>query len=327
VRSARFRPVYQLFYFLLVIACFGLGYAGAHPPEGLPVIIGQVSAVYYFLFFLVITPVLSRVEKARPLPASIADAVLKKSCCAAALLALVLVSAPASASEGSHLMHREWPHHGVTGTFDRAALQRGFQVYKEICASCHSLQLLSYRNLEALGYNEDEVKAIAAQYQVAGEIDDEGNPTERPALPSDRFKSPFANDNAARAANGGALPPDLSLIVKARQGHENFIYSLLTGYGEAPASLTLMQGMNYNATFPGNQIAMPAPLTEGGVTFADGTPATVDQMAADVTQFLAWAGDPHMEERKQTGLKVMIFLVIFASVMYAVKRKVWSDLH
>jgi len=330
VRSARFRPLYRLAFWGLVLACFALGYAGAHPPEGINVIIGQVATVYYFAFFLVILPLLSRIEKAKPLPASIADAVLSKgSCCAALVLALVLAApAPAQAAEsGAPLVHRVWPHQGVTGTFDRAALQRGFQVYKEVCSSCHSLKHLSYRNLTALGFSADEVKAIASNYTVMDGPNDEGEMFERPALPSDRFKSPFANANAARAANNGALPPDLSLIVKARAGHEDYIYSLLIGYEEAPADFTLNPGMSYNTVFPGHQIAMAAPLNPDGVSYADGTKASVDQMAQDVVQFLAWAGDPHLEERKRTGLAVMIFLVIFAGLMYAAKKKMWKDVH
>ena len=329
VRSARFRPMYRAAFWLLVLACFALGYAGAHPPEGINVIIGQVATVYYFAFFLVIVPLLSKIEKVRPLPASIADAVLKKgACCAALLLALVSFAPAAQAAEGGQeLVHRVWPHQGVTGTYDRAALQRGFQVYKEVCSACHSMRLLSYRNLTALGFSADEVKAIASQYQVTDGPNDDGDMFERPALPSDRFKSPFANDKAARAANNGALPPDLSLIVKAREGHEDYIYSLLTGYRTAPSDFKLNDGMSYNVAFTGHQIAMPAPLMADGVTYADGTKASVDQMAQDVVQFLTWAGDPHMEDRKRTGLATLIFLIVFAGIMYAAKRKLWSDVH
>ncbi len=329
VRSARFRPVYRLFFFLWVGACVALGYAGSQPAEGIPVIIGQVATVYYFLFFLVITPVLSRIEKTLPLPPSIADAVLKKGAPAVtvALLLGLLGAAPAQANESGTLVHRTWPHQGVTGTYDRAALQRGFQVYREVCSACHGLKRLSYRNLADLGYTEDEIKAVAASVQVPDGPDDNGDMFERPGLPSDHFKSPFANDNAARAANGGALPPDLSLIVKARAGHEDYVYSLLTGYRAPPAGFTLMDGMQYNLAFPNHQIAMPPPLSEGAVTFSDGTPATVDQMAADVTQFLAWAGDPHMEERKQTGIKVLIFLAILGGILYGLKRQIWSRMH
>jgi len=221
-----------------------------------------------------------------------------------------------------------WAHAGSTGTYDRAALQRGFQVYKQVCAACHSMKYLSYRDLAALGFNEAEVKAIAAEYQVTDGPNDQGEMFQRPARPSDNFVKPFANDNAARASNGGALPPDLSLIIKARAGHEDYVYSLLTGFGQSPeAGETVMPGMNYNPYFPGHQIAMPPPLTEGAVTYADGTKATVEQEARDVTQFLTWAAEPQMEARKQTGVKAFLFLLALAVVLYGVKRGVWRDLH
>jgi ubiquinol-cytochrome c reductase cytochrome c1 subunit len=239
----------------------------------------------------------------------------------------VLAALPALASEGEAPPHQKWPHEGITGTYDRAALQRGFQVYKEVCASCHAMKFLSYRDLAGLGYNPDEIKAIAAEYTVTDGPNEEGEMFERPARPSDRFKSPFVNDNAARAANGGALPPDLSLISKARPHGDDYIYALLNGYEAPPAGVELMSGMHYNKYFPGHQIAMPPPLTDGQVAFGDGAKNSVADMAHDVTQFLAWASEPHMEERKQTGIKVVLFLLIFAGIMYAAKRKVWKDVH
>ena len=243
-------------------------------------------------------------------------------------LALVLgCAAPAFANE-PHSPPGGWPQDGVFGTYDRPALQRGFQVYKQVCSACHSLKYLSYRDLAALGFNDAEVKAIAADYQVTDGPNDQGEMFQRPGRPSDSFVKPFANDAAARAANGGALPPDLSLIIKARDGHEDYVYSILTGFGQTPpSSETIGQGLNYNPYFPGHQIAMPPPLNDNSVTYADGTKATVEQEARDVVQFLAWAGEPHMEERKQTGLKVILFLIVFAVAMYAVKRSIWKDLH
>ncbi len=244
-------------------------------------------------------------------------------------LMLALLAAPVAANEQlePHAPNGGWKHSGITGTFDRAALQRGYQVYKEVCAACHSLRLLSYRNLTDIGFNEEQVKAIAAGYEVPAEPDDNGEIKMRKALPSDHFVKPFANEKAARAANNGALPPDLSLMVKARHGGEDYVYSLLTGYTTPPEDVKIMPGMNYNPYFPGGQIGMPAPLSEGAVTYADGTKATVDQMAHDVATFLTWAAEPKLEARKQTGLKVMIFLAVFAGIMYAVKRRVWSKLH
>lgn len=221
-----------------------------------------------------------------------------------------------------------WPHTGAFGTYDRAALQRGFQVYKQVCATCHSVNLLAYRNLSALGFKEEEVKAIASEYQVTDGPDDEGNMFQRPGKPSDRFVAPFPNEKAARAANNGALPPDLSLIIKARHGNEDYVYSLLTGYGLTPeVGEKVAEGMQYNPYFAGRQIAMPPPLSADAVTYADGTPATVEQMAKDVVQFLAWASEPDMETRKSTGTKAIIFLIVFSIVLYAVKRSIWKNKH
>jgi ubiquinol-cytochrome c reductase cytochrome c1 subunit len=220
-----------------------------------------------------------------------------------------------------------WSFDGPLGTFDRAALQRGFQVYKESCAACHSMNLLAYRNLAALGFSDPEIKALAAEATVMDGPNDQGEMFERPARPSDRFKAPFANDKAAAAANNGATPPDLSLITKARHGGPDYIYSVVTGYKEPPAGMQMPSGMNYNEFFPGHMIAMPPPLSEGQISFADETPSTVPQMARDVTTFLAWAAEPELEERKRLGLKVMAYLLLMAGVLYALKRKVWADVH
>ena len=256
---------------------------------------------------------------------------LKKITKTLAVIGVVLWAGGASAAlaggGGTPVPRQHWPHQGMFGTYDKMALQRGFQVYKEVCAACHSMKLLSYRNLSGLGYSDEQIKSLAAEYTVMDGPNDEGEMFERPARPSDRFKSPFANDNAARAANNGALPPDFSLLVKARDGGEDYIYALLTGYKPAPEGESMMAGMSWNQYFPGHQMAMAPPLSDGQVAYADGTPNTVDQMARDVSQFLAWAAEPHLENRNQMGLKVMIFLLAFAGVMCAVKRKVWKDVH
>ena len=226
------------------------------------------------------------------------------------------------------LKEEAWPHAGFFGTYDRAALQRGFKVYEEVCHGCHSAKYLSFRSLADLGFNEDEVKAIAAKYQVQDGPDDSGEMFERAARPSDVIPPPFPNANAARAANGGALPPDLSLISKAREDGDNYIYSVLTGYADPPAGEELAPGQYYNTYFPGHKIGMPPPLSaEGQVTYDDGTTASVDQMSHDVTQFLAWLAEPKMEQRKQTGVKVMLFLIILSVLLYFYKRKVWADVH
>jgi ubiquinol-cytochrome c reductase cytochrome c1 subunit len=249
---------------------------------------------------------------------------------------LVLVAAAAaavslgtaSAAEDAKLPSEHWSFDGVFGTYDRAALQRGFQVYKEVCSACHAVKELYYRDLGDLGFSADEVKALASQVQVTdAEPNDQGEMVQRPGRPSDPIARPFPNDQAARAANNGALPPDLALITKAREGGADYVFGILNGYAPPPADIKMGEGMNYNLYFPGHQIAMPPPLNEGAVTFADGTPASVKQMAHDVVSFLSWAAEPTLEQRKRTGVKVMIFLLICAGVFYAVKRKIWADLH
>jgi ubiquinol-cytochrome c reductase cytochrome c1 subunit len=250
-----------------------------------------------------------------------------RSLAALAVAGVLLPTAARAAGEAVPPLRENWPHHGIFGTYDRAALQRGFQVYKEVCAACHGTKYLAFRNLQALGYSEEEVKAIAAEYTVMDGPNDQGEMFERPARPSDRKPGPYPNERAARAANNGAYPPDLSLIVKARAGGENYIYSLLIGYEEPPAGVTVPDGMYYNKYFPGHFIAMPPILQPDGVTYADGTKATVAQMARDVTQFLAWLAEPKLEERKQTGIKVMLFLIVLTGLLYAYKRRIWADVH
>jgi ubiquinol-cytochrome c reductase cytochrome c1 subunit len=262
------------------------------------------------------------------LPTSIYAAVTSK----AAILVLVgvIMVAPLSnkaiaAEDAPTPPAMEWSFDGITGTFDKAAMQRGFQVYKEVCSACHAMDLLSYRNLTALGYSEDQVKAIASEYTVTDGPNDEGDMFERPARPADRFKAPYENDKAARYANNGAYPPDMSLLVKARHYGADYVYGVLTGYKDAPEGVDMGPGMHYNEYYAGHQIAMSAPLIEGQVTFADGTEATVEQMAHDVTTFLAWASEPTQDQRKQMGLKVILFLSFLTVLMYMVKKKIWKD--
>ena len=236
--------------------------------------------------------------------------------------------ARAQEAETPKLPHQEWSFEGVFGTYDQAALQRGFQVYKEVCSACHPVKHLYFRDLTDIGYSEDQVKGIAAQYQVTDGPNDQGDMYQRPAKPSDPIPGPFANDQAARAANNGALPPDLSLIVKAREGGPDYVYAILNGFKQAPADFKMQPNMNYNEYFPGHQIAMPPPLTtDGQLTYADGTKATIPQMAHDVVTFLSWAAEPNLNERHRMGAKVIIFLVIAAGVLYATKRRIWASLH
>jgi ubiquinol-cytochrome c reductase cytochrome c1 subunit len=237
---------------------------------------------------------------------------------------------PAHAQAGGEtppLLHPQWSFAGIFGTYDPAALQRGFQVYKQVCSACHPLSHLTYQDLAALGYDEQEIKAIAAQYQVTAGPNAQGQMFKRPGLPADTFVGPFANEAAAAAANGGRAPPDLSMIVKAREGGANYVYSILNGFVKPPKGFTVPPGRYYNAYFPGHVIAMPPPLHPNAVTFADGTPATVPQMAHDVATFLTWASYPELDARHQVGFSVMLFLIVGVVVFYAAKRKIWSAVH
>jgi ubiquinol-cytochrome c reductase cytochrome c1 subunit len=246
------------------------------------------------------------------------------------LLGLALaagLAAPAhAAGEAIVLPQQKWGFGGLFGTFDRASAQRGLQVYKEVCAACHGLRHVAYRNLMDLGLSEDQVKALAAEVQVRDGPNDAGEMFDRPGRPSDRFRSPFANENAARAANNGAYPPDLSVITKARADGWNYMHALLTGYADPPEGMTMMAGMNYNKYFPGFQIAMVNPLSDDRVTYIDGTPATVDQMARDVTTFLAWAAEPELEQRRAMGVRIILFLLVLTVLAYMVKKRIWADL-
>jgi ubiquinol-cytochrome c reductase cytochrome c1 subunit len=244
---------------------------------------------------------------------------------AAALLGVAASgAAPARAAEEAHLDKIDWSFNGPFGSFGRASAQRGFLVYQQVCSACHSIKEGYYRDLRGLGLDDKQVAAVAGAVSVPT-IDDDGQPAERPALPSDHFHSPYPNDRAARAANNGALPPDFSVIVKAREGGADYIHGLLNGYAEAPAGMKIGDGLYYNKVFPGNQIAMPPPLSDDRVTYTDGTKATVEQMSRDVTTFLAYMANPEMESRKRMGVRAVLFLVLLTGLSYAVKRKVWAD--
>jgi ubiquinol-cytochrome c reductase cytochrome c1 subunit len=233
----------------------------------------------------------------------------------------------AHATFALHPKQMKWEFDGFFGRFDRASAQRGFQIYKEVCAACHSLKLVSYRSLTDLGFSEDEVKQIASEASVIDGPNDDGEMFDRPGLPSDRFVSPYANDNAARSSNGGALPPDLSLIVKARHDGANYVYSLLTGFADAPEGFPMAEGKNYNPYFEGRQISMPAPIADDGqVDYKDGTVATKEQMVTDIVNFLQWAAEPETEHRKKMGVRTMIFLGALFVVLLAAKKAVWSKL-
>jgi ubiquinol-cytochrome c reductase cytochrome c1 subunit len=243
----------------------------------------------------------------------------------AALIGAAPLSPARAAGEAPAFPNTAFSFDGLFGTFDRGSLQRGFQVYKEVCAACHAMRQLSYRNLLEIGLTEAQVRAIAAQFEVTDGPNDLGEMFQRPARLSDRFRSPFPNEQAARAANNGAYPPDLSVMVKARKDGADYLMALLTGYREPPPGFNLMDGMNYNEYFPGHQIAMPNVLNPDQVEYADGTAATVEQMARDVTTFLAWAAEPELEQRRAMGIRIILFLIVLGGLTYAVKRKIWAD--
>ena len=243
-------------------------------------------------------------------------------------LALALALPAFAAEEAHEPLERDWPHIGLFGTYDRAAVQRGYRVYKDVCAACHSLKYVSFRNLVEIGFTEDEAKSVAAEYSFTdGPSEESGEMFDRAGLLSDAFPSPYANDAEARLSNNGALPPDLSLLVKAREHGPDYMYSLLVGFEDTPADFVLADGMSYNLYFAGNQIAMPQPLFEDMVEYGDGTAASVEQMAADVTQFLAWTAEPSLEPRHRVGFQALVFLILLTILFYFVKRKVWADVH
>ena len=245
-------------------------------------------------------------------------------------------TSPETAAEVYHLAPKEvhFSFDGPFGKYDRQQLQRGFQVYKEVCSACHSMKLVAFRDLEEIGFTKPEVKAIAKQWavEVPSVNPDTGEPTTRKAIPSDYFPSPYANETAARAANNNALPPDMSLLAKAREGGAHYIHSIVTGYQTQPAELVKRfpdaktpSTLHYNPYFANLNIAMPPPLVaDGQVTYSDGTKATVDQMATDVSAFLMWAAEPKLENRHRVGIAVMIYLLIGTLLAFGAYKNVWA---
>lgn len=281
----------------------------------------------------------------------------------AAVAAIAVLAGPAvAASSGHEIVRQPWAFSGMKGQHDRAQLQRGFQVYKEVCSQCHGLKRIAFRNLVEAGgpmFPEDAVKTLAAEWpyqipemndqgQIAGK---DGELLKRPAKLSDPILGPYLNDLQARAAQNGALPPDLSVMAKARgvhreahwaihpflmlgdifksyqEGGADYLFALLTGYHDAPADVKVGDGMSYNVAFPGNQLAMPPPLSDEVVKYTDGTKPTTENYARDVSAFLAWAADPSHDQRKRIGWQVMLYLLVTTALLYAGKRRVWSKLH
>lgn len=232
-----------------------------------------------------------------------------------------------SKDNSSLIIEQNWPFTGFFGRFDYSSIQRGFQVYREVCAGCHGIKYISYRNLGEIGYNSDEVKSIASEYELLDGPNDEGEMFERFAKPSDKFVGPYQNVKEARYANNGSYPPDLSLIVKARKGGADYLYNLLNGYKDPPGDFELSEGMYYNTVYPGNQIAMPAPIVDDIVEYSDNTLASQDQIIRDITSFLVWTSEPELEERKSMGVKVLFFLILITLMLLAVKRKIWKDVN
>ncbi len=252
----------------------------------------------------------------------------------------------ASAQEAEAPPREHWSFHGPFGTYDTAQLQRGFKIYREVCSNCHSLKLLAFRNLAdpgGPGFSEQQAATIAAEFKVQAGPNDQGEMFERPGKIADHFPPPFPNDQAARYANGGALPPDMSVLAKAR-GYEagfpwfivdaftqyqedgpDYIDAILNGYEDPPAGFTLPPGAQYNKYFPGRAIGMPKPLSDGQVEYTDGTPATVDQYGEDVAAFLMWAAEPKLDERKRLGFQVFVFLIVLTGLLYFTKKRIWHD--
>lgn len=265
---------------------------------------------------------------------------LSRALAGVAALSLALSAAPAlAAGEGAGVIDHDWSFEGPLGTYDQAELRRGWQIYQEVCSSCHGLKYLAFRHLGEEGgpaFAPDDVKAIASSFEIPT-LDQDGEPTTRPGTPSDEIRSPYANEAAARSANGGALPPDLSLITKSRSGYSGvftqvmqgaggpeYVYSLLMGYQEEPPTGFDPGDLYYNRYFHGHRIAMAAPLYEEGVEYKDGARATVKQMAHDVTAFLTWAGDPLMNRRKEAGMRNILFLILFAVLVWYSNKKLWA---
>jgi ubiquinol-cytochrome c reductase cytochrome b/c1 subunit len=321
------------------------------------VIIARILTIYYFAHFIIILPLLSRIETPRATPNSIADDVLGKKVIASVAIALVagamlFANAGSARAEDEHggaqPPRQTWSFAGPFGKYDQGALQRGFKVYKEVCATCHGLSYVAFRNLAqpgGPGYSAAQAASVASEYKIKDGPNDQGEMFERPGRAADHFPSPFPNEQAARLANGGALPPDLSLIAKARTYERGFpwfvfdiftqfqeqgpdyIVAVLNGYEAAPQGFALPPGTNYNKYFPGHAIGMPKPLSDGQVTFEDGSPQTVAQYSKDVVTFLMWAAEPHMEQRKRIGVQVFLFLIVLSGLLYFTKKKVWATAH
>jgi ubiquinol-cytochrome c reductase cytochrome b/c1 subunit len=354
VKSARYRPLYRFFFWLFVVICLGLGWLGSKPPEGAYVIISRLFTAWYFIHFIVVLPLLGMLETPKPLPNSISEAMKigTKAVVGVAVAvglgaACIGAARPVAAQEQAEPPRNTWSFAGPFGKFDRGQLQRGFKIYHDVCQNCHSLKELSFRNLGDEGgpqFSAAQVAALAAEYKIKDGPNDQGDMFDRPGRPADHFPPPFPNEQAARFANSGSLPPDMSVLAKARQFERGFpwfvidailpyqelgvdyIVAILKGYAPKPADVTIPAGMQYNTSFPGHAIGMPPPLSDGVVTYTDGSPQTLDQYARDVASFLMWAAEPALEQRHRIGFEVIFFLVIFTGLLYLSKKKIWHEI-
>lgn len=245
-------------------------------------------------------------------------------------LSAALPGAPAAfaqSTEAPELPKQDWSFDGIFGAYDLASAQRGFQIYSQVCANCHSMNLLHYRDLTGIGLSPDQIKAVAAAVTVPGGTNDAGDDFERPGLPSDVFRNPYKNVKAAAAANGGKAPPDQTLLVNAREGGPDYIYALLTGYDDPPKDAKVPDGLYWNKYYPGHLIHMPAPLQAESVTYTDGTKPTLEQESRDISTFLSWASNPELVQRKRMGVRFVLLFGFLAGVTYVVKRQIWADVH
>jgi len=356
VKSAKYRPVYKVFFWLFLITTVLLGWLGSKPPEGWYVVLSRLLTAWYFLYLLIVLPLIGLFETPKPVPNSITEALKVAGKAVGAVLLAVGIGAaalaggsqPASAQEehSPKPPRNTWSFAGPLGKFDKAQLQRGFQVYHDVCHTCHSLNLVAFRTLGDEGgpnFKPEEVAAIAAGYTVKDGPNEKGDMFDRPARPADYMPSTFKNEQEARFVNNGLLPPDMSVLAKARQYERGFpdfvidmflpyqelgvdyIVALLKGYADQPKDVNLAPGLQYNTYFPGHGIGMPPPLFDGAVTYTDGTPQTVDQYAKDVAAFLMWTAEPTLETRKRIGLVTLIFMLGLTTLLYLSKKKVWHD--
>jgi ubiquinol-cytochrome c reductase cytochrome b/c1 subunit len=366
VKSARYRPLYKQFFWLFVATCVLLGWLGSKPAEGWYVYASRVLTAWYFIHLLIVLPLLGIFETPKPEPKSITEA-LKAAGKAVSIIVVTLgltagtallgASQPAAAAEetakdtSSHETpsppRNKWSFAGPFGKFDQAQLQRGFKVYHDVCQTCHSLNLVAFRTLGDEGgphFTKEQVAAIASEYQVTDATPNEqGDAVKRPARAADYFPGPYRNEQEARFANNKLLPPDMSVLAKARQYERGFpafvfdvfapyqelgvdyIVALLKGYAPKPADFDLPEGMQYNTYFPGHTLGMPPPLSDGRVEYTDGSPQTVDQYAKDVAAFLMWAAEPTLDQRKRIGFVTLIFVLGLTTLLFLSKKKVWHD--